>query len=143
MSAIQAVGKIRNYQITMGLILLLNVPLSYLIIRAGYPIYYATASFVVLEFISFLIRLLFGKRIAGISISNFFRIVLFPVVFITIISAVLCLIPHFCIYETWPRLIITCITYGVSFLLLVWFFAFNKEQRDSILSHKMISQNKK
>lgn len=33
MSAIQATGKIRNYQITMGVLILLNIPLSYIFLR--------------------------------------------------------------------------------------------------------------
>ena len=134
MSAIQAVGNIRNYQITMGVIILLNVPLSYFIIKAGYPIYYATACFVVLEIISFFIRLYFGKKLVGMPPVAFWEKVIRPVLLITVVPLLICLLPHYLIESMWGRLIITSVVYGVIYLVLVWFLAFEQEQRMRIIS---------
>lgn len=39
MSAIQATGKIKHYQITIGLLILTNIPIAYILLKQGYPIY--------------------------------------------------------------------------------------------------------
>ena len=66
MSAIQATGQIRNYQITMGLILLTNIPIAYLLLKFGYPIYYVTIGFIIIEAISLVIRIFMAKQITGL-----------------------------------------------------------------------------
>ena len=129
MSSIQAVGKIRDYQITMGLILLLNVPLSYFIIKAGHPIYYATAGFVVLEIISVVIRLFFAKNLVGMSPLRFTKSVVIPVLLVVSVSTALCLIPHFLITEKWTRLITTCVVYGLGYAILMWMIVLEKEYK--------------
>ncbi len=133
MSAVQAVGKIRNYQITMGIIILLNVPLSFFIIKAGYPIYYATACFVVLEVISLFIRLYYGKKLAGMPPVVFGKKVILPVLIIVIVPLIICLVPHYYIGDMWVRLIATSTVYGIIYLVLVWFLAFEQDQRLGII----------
>lgn len=134
MSAIQAVGRIRDYQITIGAILLLNVPFAYFIIKVGYPIYYATAVFVIFEIFSLLIRLLFGKRLVGISLFQYWRNVMLPVFLVTIPALVACLIPHYFITGLWQRLILTCFVYAIFYLPLFWYFALDTTMRGNVLT---------
>ena len=61
MSSIQAVGKIRNYQITIAIITLINVPLSYVLLKFGLPIYSVAIGFVVIEFIALYVRIIYEK----------------------------------------------------------------------------------
>ena len=37
---VQATGRIRNYQILMGILIFLNFPLAYLVLKYGFPVYY-------------------------------------------------------------------------------------------------------
>ena len=70
-SAIQATGKIRTYQLIVGGILLLNVPMAYLLLNLSFPPYSILLSAIALELISCAVRLLFVKKVAGLSIKEY------------------------------------------------------------------------
>ena len=129
MSSIQAVGKIRNYQITMSLIILLNLPIAYMILKFKFPIYYITISFVVLEIISLITRIIFSKNIVGIKFKDYFKSVLLPTLIIIAISTSIGLIPHFAIENTILRIIMTIVLYCSVFIVLFWYIAIENEQR--------------
>ena len=133
MSAIQATGKIRNYQITMGLILLMNVPIAYYILRLGYPVYYTTMAFIVLEVISLCVRLFFAKRLMGMRIVDYYKNVIFPTCIIILIPATFAFIPHYLMDESFIRLVMVCVIYCSIFAVMMFRFAFDKNQRTQFL----------
>lgn len=134
MSAIQAVGKISDYQITMGLIILLNIPISYIVLKAGLPVYYTTVFFVFLELISLGIRLAFANKLVNMPMSQFFINVVKPVLIVVFISTIISIVPHYFISGIWLRLILTSSTYAIIYFYLAWLFALNQPQRESIKS---------
>lgn len=134
MSAIQATGRIRNYQITMGSILLLNVPIAYTILRLGYPVYYTTMAFVVLEIISLCVRIFMATHLTGMRVKDYYKNVFLPTMVIILIPLTIALIPHFLMSQTFLRLIIVSSIYGLSFIVLMFRYAFEKNQRIAILS---------
>lgn len=133
MSAIQATGKIKHYQITMGFLILTNIPIAYMILKMGYPIYWATMGFIVVELISLIVRIFMAKFIAGLSPNLFFKNVMIPCLIIIAISFIICLIPHYLIKNLWVRLILVFLTYGVVYLFMVWLIAMDKNQKETIL----------
>lgn len=133
MSAIQATGKIRNYQITMGLILLMNVPIAYYILKLGYPVYYTTLAFIVLEVVSLCVRLFFAKRLMGMSIFDYYKNVIFPTSIIILIPTAFAFIPHYLMDESFIRLVLVCVIYCSIFIIMMFRFAFDKNQRTQIL----------
>ena len=133
MSAIQATGKIKKYQITMGLLILTNVPVAYVILKMGYPIYWVTIGFIVVEFISLIVRVFMSKAIAGLSPIGFVRSVVFPCITICAIPSALCLIPYYFLEGQWIRVVIVCGTYGIIYLAMVWIVAFEKSQKEAFV----------
>jgi O-antigen/teichoic acid export membrane protein len=133
MSAIQAVGKIRNYQFTIGLLILLNVPFAYVTLKMGLPVYFVTITYVIIEFISLFVRMAFAKNLVGLEPSSFFEQVVKPTLLVVIIPLLLCSIPHFLIHPLWSRLISTIVIYIVFYLTMMWFIALDKGQRDGVL----------
>lgn len=133
MSAIQAAGIIRNYQITMGCIILMNIPLAFIILRMGYPVYYVTIGFVLIELLSLAIRVKMAKRLVQMPSVAFVTNVIKPTILIILPSLLFCLIPHYMITGLWPRLIATSAVYGISFILLLWIVALDNKQREQIV----------
>lgn len=133
MSAIQATGNIRNYTITMGCIILLNIPLAYIILKLGYPVYFVTVGYVVLEIVSLVVRIKMAEKIVEMPVSAFYTNVIKPTLLIMLPSLLFCFVPHFFIISLWPRLIITCLVYAVVFLSLLWIVALDKTQREQVL----------
>lgn len=66
-SAIQATGDIKRYEIEVGGILLLNLPIAYLLLRLGAPYYTILVSYVAVELAAGLIKIRFGFRLAGMT----------------------------------------------------------------------------
>lgn len=133
-SAIQSVGRVRSYYITVSLLLLLNVPLSYFILRAGYPPYYTVVCFIGVEIVTLITRLIFVKKYVGIEIKKYF----FEVVFPTVITMVVSSVPAFFIYttmtESFGRLVLVCSIYAISYVTLAWFLVLDTEQKKYLQS---------
>ena len=132
MSAIQATGRIRTYQITMGSILLLNVPIAYVILKLGYPVYYTTMAFVALEVISLCVRIFMAKHLIGMMINDYYINVILPSFVIILIPMLLALTIHCIMDGSLVRLVIVTLTYGLSFVALMFRFAFEDNQREII-----------
>lgn len=134
MSAIQAVGNIKNYQITMGCIVLLNVPMAYMVIKAGFPLYYVTIGFVLLEAISLVVRVFMAKQLVDMPPSQFINRVVTPTLIVIGISLVFSYVPHIMLDNMWSRLIITTFVFCSIFLLLTWIVALDKSQKNAIIN---------
>jgi O-antigen/teichoic acid export membrane protein len=77
---IQASGKVRTYQIIISGILLLNLPLSYLLIKSNYG---AEITFIVallLNFLSYFLRLLLLKRLIQFNVMVYLRTIVIPAI---------------------------------------------------------------
>lgn len=132
-SAIQAVGTIRNYQITISFIVILNIPLSYFIISMGYPVYYTTLGFIFLEVVSMIMRIIYAKKLVHMSPVDYIRHVVSPSAIIILVASLFCLLPHYLVEGIWSRLIATCLVYGIVFAMALWLFGLDEFQKKSIL----------
>ncbi len=76
-SAIQATGRIKAYQISVGVVLLLAVPISYLLLKQGFEpeITVIVTSF--LSVICVLIRLIMFQVLLGVKVTSYLKKVLF------------------------------------------------------------------
>lgn len=135
MSAIQAAGRIRNYQIVTGSILLLNVPIAYIILKLGYPVYYTIVGFILMELVSLCVRLFMADQLTGMKYKEYFRHVVKPSFIIIFIPTIFCLLPHFLMSNSLIRLIIVSGVYGLLFIILAYRFAFDASQRKQLQSH--------
>ena len=134
MNAISASGKIMNYQIVMSILILSNVPISYVILKIGLPPYFCTIGFVIIEVISLVARMIMARDIVGIDIKDFLKGVIIP-------SLVGCLVPlipaylvHASMAEGLLRTVVVFILYIISFSLVAWFFSLIPEEK-SVLTN--------
>ena len=134
MAAIQATGKIRNYQIIMGSLLLMNVPIAYFILKMGYSVYYTTIAFVILELISLCVRLFMANKLTGMSVKEYIQNVIQPTMIIIVIPVIVAMIPHFVMSNSFLKLVIVCSIYCLLFAVLMFRFAFDEGQREHIKS---------
>jgi O-antigen/teichoic acid export membrane protein len=89
MTVAQATGKIKLYQSVVGGILLLNLPVSWVLLLRGAPAYSVMITAICLTFIAFIARLLILKRLIDYSMVYFLKEVLLPVTKISILSAII------------------------------------------------------
>lgn len=141
MSSIQAVGKIRNYFILMSVLILLNLPICYIVLKLGMPLHYCIIVFIIIESISFFTRLFMARRIVGISIRGFVKKVILPNLMCIIIGALIALPFHFTMNESFLRLVIVTVLYLVGYCLTAWLFVFENEIKQTVLSRLHIRRN--
>jgi O-antigen/teichoic acid export membrane protein len=79
-----AIGKVKMYNIWVSIILMLNLPISYLLFKLNYPSYSIILVGIILEMLSLNVRLLLLKKYVELSIKEFYCDTLFRVFLPTI-----------------------------------------------------------
>jgi O-antigen/teichoic acid export membrane protein len=84
--SVQATGKIRNYQILMGLLIILNIPATWLILAAGYPPEYAMAAKVGINMITYIARIIYLKGAIKLPIKEYMSKTVVPAATVTLFA---------------------------------------------------------
>ena len=82
--SIFATGKIRAYQITISIILLMNIPLAFIVGKIGLPpagVYAVRASLFILALST---RLIFLRKLIDLKLINFLKNVIHPVIIVSL-----------------------------------------------------------
>lgn len=79
MTGAQATGKIKLYQVVVGTMIFLNLPLSYLALKLGFEAYYVFVISIFISLISLNFRVYFLYKILKINVIYYYKAVLFPV----------------------------------------------------------------
>lgn len=143
MSAIQAVGKIRNYVILMSVLILLNLPISYYILKMGMPLHYCIIVFIIIEFISLVARLFMAHKIIGLEITDFIKMVVVPNALCILAGAALAIPSHYLMSESFVRLVFVSLSYLIGYVVVAWFFVFDIEVKYMVFSfiNKVLRRN--
>ncbi|MGL5235570.1 MAG: lipopolysaccharide biosynthesis protein [Empedobacter falsenii] len=72
-TAVQATGKIKVYQIVTGLIILLNLPVSYLFLKLGYDPYITYVISIILSVLALCSRLYFLRKLIQFPLKGYFN----------------------------------------------------------------------
>ena len=79
-------GKIRNYQIVVGGMLLMNFPLSYICLKAGFPPESTLITAIFVSVCCLFLRLAFLRKMVGFSVIKFLKKVCLNVVNVTLLA---------------------------------------------------------
>ena len=128
-TAMLATGKIRNFQIIVGGLNLLNLPISYIALRLG-----AIPEIVIIVaiFISILCefaRILLLRNMIGLPARKFIRHVYFNVITVSIIACIFPIWLHKQIDENFINFIIVSIVAFICTLITILFIGCNKDER--------------
>ena len=136
-TAKNATGQIRVYQIVVGGILLLTLPLAYAFLKLGLPIYYAYVAVFLTSFIAFIARLYMLK--GGIpywsSLDFIVRVVLPCLGTLVLCSSLPVVLKYSGWMEGWPLLTVSF----VWTLAVIVFIGCNRNERAFIASSLMTS----
>ena len=133
MSSIQAIGRIRNYQILMSLLILLNLPICFFVLKVGCPLYYCIVVFILIEIVSLVVRLFMAHRLVGIGIIVFLRDVVLSNLLCIFSGTIFAILIHILMDESIIRLGLVTFTYIIGYITIAWFFVFDYELKNNIL----------
>ena len=145
MTSLSATGVIRNYQIVVSLIILCIVPVGYVLLKMGYDapsVFYTT---IVFSLISGFVRFLFCRKQIGYSLRRLVRVVLLPVLGMTIISLPLPIYLKLkvLVSDNLTNFIILCFVALIISSLSAWYIAMRTNERNTIINTIKNKINKK
>lgn len=130
----RAYGKIRNYQIIVSIFLLLNFPLSYIVLKFGCsPLSTMFVNIGVNAMLLF-VRLRLTNRMIQMTYGSFIRNVLFPVITVTAVALVIPLTIYFMLDNSIISFIIVCLVSFVSVGVSTYAIGMNANERLYILA---------
>jgi len=134
MTATQAIGKIKRYQLVVGTIQILTVPISYFALKAGYPAEVVMISSVSLEFIASCFRVYYFRILTAFPVPLFLKeVVLIPLLPSVIIFSIVCLIYKYIelsanIWQLVPFFATTIVFY----IVLIYLVGISLQERNKI-----------
>lgn len=134
-TAQSATGKIRNYQIVVGGILLLNFPISYLLLYWGMIPEITLVVAIVISQICLVARLCFLKNMIQLPIMEFIRTVYLKVIIVTVISAILPFICYYYLEASIIRFASVCSISIISSLISIYYIGCNKDERRKVMNN--------
>lgn len=130
-----ATGNIRNYQIVVGGILLLNLPVSYLLLRIGLLPEITVAVAIIISQIALIARLWFLRSMINLSARQFLQHVYINVLGVTAIATLAPLICYCTMSPDYIRLFVLSTVSSISSGLAIYYVGCNKEERKLILKY--------
>ena len=118
-NAVEATGNIKKYQIVVGSILLLILPISYVVLKLGAAPYAVFIVHVVMSMVAFTARIRIGSRVAGFLCMDFIKHVLLSIIGVMVTSAIIPLLIHLAMPLGWIRMLVVgsisvlCVAIGV------------------------------
>ncbi|MGE7773360.1 lipopolysaccharide biosynthesis protein [Chitinophaga sp. NPDC101104] len=104
---VQSVGKIRKYQVAVSLLLMLNLPVAYVLLRMGLPAWSVLASALGIEIMTCAYRVKAAEKLIGLPVKTFLRGVVLRAVGSVLLAFCIALLPYRMMDEGWARLIAT------------------------------------
>lgn len=130
--SMHASGKVRDYQIVVGSISLLTLPIVYVAFKLGAEPYYAMVIAFAVEFVCHIARLYMLVRSIGFPMLKYLRNVTLMVFIITLLSLIFPLIAYSLIENEVIRFFSVCIISIISTVFFGFYIAFSKNERVKI-----------
>lgn len=125
----QATGKLKLYQSVTGSILLLNMPMSYILLKLGFPPYSVMIIAVILTFVNCFFSVILVKRLIVFSIAHYCKYVFIPIFFVSLISFITPIIIISLFKENVVRLCCS-VVFDISItIVIIYFFGLTKNER--------------
>lgn len=131
-TSMHASGKVRDYQLIVGCISLLTLPVAYMFLRYGFPPYSAMIVGLVISFLCHFARLILLRRIIGFPISDFLLQVTLRVFIASLFALLLPVWVYSCLKINWLSFITVCIVCIISTMLSCYYIGLKRNERNFI-----------
>lgn len=133
-TAMLATGKIRNYQIVVGGLQMMNLPISYVLLRYGCIPETVLIVAICISQCCLAARLCMLRSMVGLSVRKYMSKVYLNVFTVTILSAIIPCVSSYYLNETFINFIIICTISVICTFTVIYFVGCNRKERQFILS---------
>lgn len=128
-----ATGEIKNYQIVVGGLLMMNFPCSWFFLKQGFNPDVVFVIAIIIGFLCLLARLLFLKKLIDLPIKRFVKEVLANIIMVSLVSTGFPLVLHLTMSEGWGRFIVVVLTCVVMTSITILFIGCTSSERNFII----------
>lgn len=129
-TALLAVGKIKIYQIVAGVLLISNLPLSYLFLYLGFPPYATVIIAIFISFVTIVLRILLLHSYINFSITDYLKHVIAPSVMAALLSSIIPFaVYQFIDHNSFFGLIIIALVCWLTTPIFIYFIGLGKEEK--------------
>lgn len=139
-TAMLATGNIRNYQIVVGGLQMMNLPISYVLLRLGFIPETVMMVAVCISQCCLVARLYMLRGMIGLSVRKYLKYVYSNVLIVTVVSSFIPFMLVRCIEESFINFVISCCVAIVCTGLTIYYIGFNKAERQFVVNklHKIV-----
>ncbi|MVM32536.1 hypothetical protein GO755_21020 [Spirosoma sp. HMF4905] len=133
MTAVQAIGRIKVYQLVAGGIQLLTLPIGIVFLKFHYPPYSITLVSFALEGLSTLFRVFYFQYLTGYSATKYFKSVIFNS-FMSLLPSVILVYfvqQHFT-NNNWQSLITISLVSSISYSIFIYLIGLSKNDKEML-----------
>lgn len=141
-TAMLATGNIRNYQLVVGGLQLMNLPVSYVFLKYGFPPETIFIVAIAISVICEMARLIMLRSMIHISIRGFLSKVYFNVIGVTLISAIIPIFTKQFFSDNFYSFIFLCIISIISASLSILYIGCNSSERERVWNWAKVMANK-
>lgn len=144
MAVVKATGKIALYQFAVGTMIWMKLPVSYIVLKLGFPAVSVIVVSIVISVICLFLRLLLIKRVVDFSILKFLKQAVLPALIVAAISIPLPMIEHRMIQPSILSTIIILISNAICICLFSYVIAMTSCERKKInelIRNKLCTRN--
>lgn len=133
LAGIHASGKVKNYQLTNGTMLMMTLPLVYLVLWLGCEPYMAFVTSLGISIICYFIRVVMLHFITGFPMLAYFRQVTFRILLVTVLSLLIPLTIPFFKDSGFMWFMISIVVTFLSTAMFVFYIGLTTFERHSVL----------
>lgn len=135
MTLAQATGKIKLYQITVGTLLLMNLPLSWLFLKLGFSAEYTMYVAIFVAVVTLFFRIILLRRMTKFPVLLFMKVTMLPII-VTSITSFVTVYLFYKVFES-DNLVVNACLLALSVLLnacIIFLVGLNNTERKLIFS---------
>lgn len=135
MTAAHATGKIRLYQFVVGMISILNIPISYVVLK--YVVHNAVIVYAIsfgLTIVAFIVRLLIVKHLIDFSISIYIRTIIMKIILLSILSAIIPISLHVILQSNFLNCVLILVVSVLSSGIFIYIIGMNRGERMAVIN---------
>lgn len=126
---VQATGRLSYYQMTVGGLLICNLPVTYLLLEFGAEPYVSVYVYIVIAILALIVRLVFLQKLIELVIMDYFRKVLVKITNVTFISVLIPCYLYLNMDDGAWRFLSVCLVCFLSIPCIVFFFGADGKER--------------
>lgn len=129
----QATGKVKVFQIIVGTILMLVLPVSYVVLKLGCDAYSVFIVHFIVEVIAIIARMIILKDLIQLPLVGYIKEIYIPIIVVTLIAVLIPIMVHYYMDEGWLRLLVVSFSCLVTLSVSIYELGLRGSEKKMIL----------